>query len=365
MWNHSGRQMQGRDRLNNRHTQVRLAVVGAGLIGRRHVDAIGKSNAAVVAAIADPTDEARAFAAARDLPWFPDLATLAATARPDGVVLATPNQMHVAQGLECVAMGLPMLIEKPIATSVAEGMRLVHAASGAAVPVLVGHHRRHNPLIAAAREALDQGQIGRLTNVQATFWLMKPDDYFETHWRRMPGAGPVLLNAIHDIDLLRHLCGEVTTVQAMTSDDHRGFAVEDGAVVLLRFANGALGTLSISDATVAPWSWELTAAENPAYPVTGQSCYLLGGSRGSLELPNLASWRNQGVRSWWEPIDRTAIPVEDADPLIRQIVHFRDVIQGAAAPLVSGLEGLRTLAVVEAILSAATAGEPVHLPVLE
>ena len=73
------------------------------------------------------------------------------------------------------------------------------------------------------------------------------------------------MNLIHDMDLLRHLCGEVTSVQAFESNAARGIR-EDSAVILLRFANGALGTVTVSDTIVAPWSWELTTGgENPAY----------------------------------------------------------------------------------------------------
>ncbi len=335
---------------------VTLAVVGAGLIGRRHVAAIAASGSARLDAIVDPSPAAEIFAASAGATWFRDLAQMIAAQRPDGVILATPNAMHVEQGLECVAAGLPTLVEKPIATDVFDGLRLVDAAERAGAPLLVGHHRRHNPLIAAAKSKIEAGALGRIVAVNAMFWLMKPEDYFDADWRRQPGAGPVLINLIHDIDLLRHLCGEIETVKAMESSAVRGLKVEDSAALLLRFANGALGTVSISDTVVAPWSWELTAAENPAYPVTGQACYLIGGTRGALELPNLRLWRNVDKRSWWEPMESETIAVEPEDPLIRQIRHFADVIRGDAAPLVSGREGLRTLAAVEAVKLAARRG---------
>ncbi len=67
----------------------------------------------------------------------------------------------------------------------------------------------------------------------------------------------------------------------------RGNPIEETAAILLSFANGALGTFSVSDTTAAPWSWELTARENPAYPATGQACYMIGGTEGALELPGL------------------------------------------------------------------------------
>ncbi len=109
---------------------------------------------------------------------------------------------------------------------------------------------------------INEGKLGRLINVTALWQLQKPDSYFETPWRREPGAGFLLTNLIHDLDLLRYLCGEVVQVQAFTRNDVRGFANEDSAAVLLQFANGALGSLTGSDAVAAPWSWELDAGES-------------------------------------------------------------------------------------------------------
>ena len=86
---------------------------------------------------------------------------------------------------------------------------------------------------------------------------------------------------------MRALCGEVTAVQAIATNAIRGYAVEESAAVLLQFANGAVGTMSVSDATVAPWSWETTAGENPDFPKTGESCYRIAGTLGSISIPDL------------------------------------------------------------------------------
>ena len=89
----------------------------------------------------------------------------------------------------------------------------------------------------------------------------------------------MLIDLVHDIDALRFLCGEIETVQAITANEARGFAVEDTAAVLLRFRNGALATITLSDATPSPWCWDQTAGENPTFPRHDADAYRLSGSR--------------------------------------------------------------------------------------
>ncbi len=340
---------------------ARIAVAGAGLIGRRHAEAIRVAQGVALACIADPSPAAAEVAATLGVPHHTTLEDAIAAGGLDGAILATPNQAHLAGGLACIGAGLPVLVEKPLADSVENARQLVEAAQAAGVPLAVGHHRRHNPLIARAKALIDDGALGRIAAVHGSTWLMKPDDYFDVDWRRQPGAGPVYINLIHDVDLLMHLCGPITRVQAMESNAVRGFAVEDTAVILLRFASGALGTVTLSDTTAAPWSWELTARENPAYPATGQDCYRIAGTHGALALPELALWQHTEERSWWTPISATRFPVDTDDPLVRQAEQFGEVIRKGATPLVPGADGLRALQVVEAVKTAAATGAPVDL----
>ena len=164
--------------------------------------------------------------------------------KPEGVIVATPNQVHVENGLECVAAGVPVLVEKPIADDVASAIRLVEAAEARGVPLLVGHHRRHNPMIQAAKRAIEAGRLGAVLAVHGFCWFFKPDDYFDVSWRREKGAGPVLVNLIHDVDNLRYLCGEIVAVHAFESNAVRKHAVEETAVIALRFSSGVLGTVN-------------------------------------------------------------------------------------------------------------------------
>lgn len=340
---------------------LRLSVVGAGLVGQRHVSAITRSEDAVVASIVDPSDSAQQFATDGGYSRHQSLEALLSAERPDGIIIATPNALHLPQGLEVLDAGIPALIEKPLADDAASAAKLVAQAEACGVPLLVGHHRRHNPIIQAAKEKISSGALGEIVAVNGMCWLYKPDDYFNTKWRTQKGAGPVFINLIHDVDLMRHLVGEITAVEAFHANAVRGQEIEDTSVIILRFASGALGTLSVSDTIVAPWSWELTAAENPAYPETAQSCYFIGGTHGSLELPGLNVWAHEGHRSWWEAIHQTSFDVNSTDPLHAQIKHFCQVIRGETEPLVSGTDGLRSLQVISAIKRSAGGEKQVEL----
>lgn len=99
----------------------------------------------------------------------------------------------------------------------------------AGVPLMTGHHRRHNPLVQAVKQAIDGGRLGQVVSLHGTCWFYKPDSYFDIPWRREKGAGPVFLNLIHDVDLFRYLCSDVIEVQAIESNALRGNAVEETA----------------------------------------------------------------------------------------------------------------------------------------
>jgi predicted dehydrogenase len=157
------------------------------------------------------------------------------------------------------------------------------------------------------------------------------------------------------------LLGNVVSAQAYESNIFRSNPVEETAGILLRFENGVLATISVSDAIVAPWSWELTSGENPIYPRTEESCYFVGGTHGSLAIPHLDFWHSQDKRSWWEPIHRERLPVETDDPLALQIRHFCHVIRREEHPLVTGREGLNTLKVIIAVKESAATGQSVQI----
>ena len=336
-----------------------------GYVGLAHVAALEASPRCALSAIVDPSPAAAQAAERARVPLFRSLDELLAERRADGVVLATPNALHVPQALQCIALGLPVLLEKPVAPTVAEGEKLLRAIEAREARVLIGHHRAHSPIMAKAREVIDSGVLGRLVAVMGSAVFFKPDQYFaEAPWRKEPGAGPILLNMIHEVHNLRTLCGEIVAVQAFASRAVRAFPVEDTVAINLQFAGGVLGSFLLSDTAACARSWEQTSQENKAYPsYDDEDCYVIAGTNGSLAVPTmrLKTYARPEDRSWWKPFQTGVALVKREDPIRRQMEHFGAVVRGEAEPLVSARDGLANLRVTEAIAEAARSGRAVTL----
>jgi predicted dehydrogenase len=351
----------------------KLVVVGAGLIGRRHIELIAANPDTGLAAVVDPTPASIALAASLNVPHFNSLDALfiaSLAVKVDGVILATPNHLHAPGALTCAEHGVPALIEKPVADSLASGRQLMGVLASSKVPMLVGHHRRHSSILQAARKSIASGQLGRIVTVMGSAQFYKPDSYFtQGPWRSQPGGGPILINLIHEMDNLRFLCGEIESVHATASNAVRQFAVEDTVVMTLKFTSGALGTFTLSDTVAAPRSWEQTSGENTAYPrLPTQDCYFVAGTAGSLAIPTMRTWhyadgadKSAGEKGWWTPFVDGQLSVNAIDPLAAQLDHFCSVIAGRVQPIVSVADAMQSLMTVEAVRQSIATGQTVFL----
>lgn len=342
-------------------TQVRIAVIGTGAMGRKHAELLYHMPRADLVAICDPDPGSEPFAQSLETSCFADYKTMIAEAGPEAVVIATPTQTHESIGSDCAAMRCHLLVEKPLAADLDSAQKLVNSAQTAGVHLLVGHHRRYNPQVEAVREIIQSGRLGKIIGVNVLWMVRKPDDYYDRVWRKTAGGGVFLTNLIHEIDSLRYCCGEIERIYAEGSSTARNFEVEDTGSVSLRFCSGALGTILVSDAVPSRWSYEQSTDENPFYFRTDGDCYLFFGSEASMGFPSfeIIDFPDPAKVGWQHPVQRSRLKFSTRDPLIIQLEHFCDVIRGKAKPKITGTDGLQTLRVVHGIMESARRARPV------
>lgn len=346
--------------------KLSLLLSGPGLIGSKHAQLIAeRSDLDLVAVVAPPAEDNAEFARAYGAHFHHSMQDAFQAHDIDAALICSPNEYHHAQAMDCIAHKVPVLVEKPLTGDIAEARDLVEAAEQSDHPVLVGHHRTYSPLLLVARDFMGSDDFGKLVCVQGSALFYKPDDYFEDGpWRTKKGGGPILINMIHEIGIMRHLCGEITSVSATLSSAKRGFEVEDSAAILLNFEGGAIGTFLLSDAVASSKSWEMTAGENPAYPYfPNQDCYHFAGDNGSLDFPSMQTRSYTGTpdQSWWHGFTEARILVERQDPVARQLDHFVDVIRKKVTPVVTARDGYANMLVLEAIVEAAAHGTVVQI----
>lgn len=344
------------------HSPVRLAVVGTGLIGAVHAERVVGNPNTELAALCGLDDGAPGLAERLAVPLTTDFRDILVH-DVDGVIVATPNQLHAPMGTFFLEHGIPILVEKPIGDSVSAGIELCAAGSVAGVPILVGQHRRHNALVQRARGIIEE-RLGRLLGFTIMAAMRKPDSYYQPVWRRQVGAGPLLVNLIHEVDLLRFVCGEITAVQAVTRGLGRPWDFDDTAAIVAHIEGGAVGTLFLTESTPSPWSWESSVSDGMGFHNAEQDHAHFMGSEASLSFPSLTVWtydEGNGEPGWFSPLHASRAETTEADPYSRQIAHFASVVLGETEPMVSGADGLRSLAVVDAIIEAGSSGSVVEV----
>jgi len=342
---------------------LRLGIIGGGRMGGTHAEFIAREEHATLTGVADPYN--LSLAETYGVSGYADHRDLLAADDVDAVIIVNPNAVHVATALDCLSAGIPALLEKPVATSKADAARLAKALKDHGGRILVGHHRRHHPAVTAARDIIQGGGIGRVVAVSGMWLTRKDEGYFEQTWRRQRGGGVMLINLVHDLDLLRFLVGEVVSIQAAASNAVRGFEVEDTASVILEFENGALGSFVISDSVVTPWGWDQSTEDDPTFPYNpSSSCYSIAGTTGSLAFPQLTHYYHPGESSWTKPLSLRFDPKSTGNSYTNQLEHFIKVARGDLDPLVTVADATATLALIEAAGEAARSGQSVRIPLL-
>lgn len=339
---------------------IKLAVIGAGVIGKRHLLASTELDNIKIVGIADPFPAAQSVADEYKAPLFTTAVEMLDAVKPDGVVIATPTEHHLEPTLQSLDAGAHVLVEKPIMADLGECEQTIAKSLATNRHVLVAHQRRYYSLVTKARDILKQGKIGKLVSVSGQWTMRKPLDYYSADWRKKWQAGPILTNLIHEMDLLRYIAGDIVSVTAETSNDVLNYEKEDAAGIIVRFENGALGTFMLSDQSHTPWSWEQAIGENAAFPRTGKNAIRFMGTEGSLDFPNLRLWTSTaGDSNWTNGLVAEDIPMEMEDAYVNQLQHFGQVIRGDELPRVSAIDATATLRATLAVYESAASGSRV------
>lgn len=222
------------------------AVIGCGDVSVVHLDAIAHLPGIELVGVCDPDPGRRAaIASARGVPGFDDHRDLLEAVRPDVVHLCTPHDRHASLAIDCLDRGVSVILEKPLAHTPEEGQRLIAAAGRSTAKIGVCFQNRYNTTAQALHRLLTSGDLGRVLGGSFTvLWHRSADYYLNRPWRGTwaGGGGGLLMNqAIHTVDLLQWLMGEVTSVSGHAATRFLGdtIEVEDTAEFVTEHASGA------------------------------------------------------------------------------------------------------------------------------
>ena len=341
--------------------KTKLALIGAGTIGQRHLNAMSQVEEAELTAIVDNQPQVESMAVEMNVPFFHTTEEMLRVQQPEGVIVCTPTEIHLEPVLSSLNAGAHVLVEKPITSTMEEAQKIIKTSQTVSREVLVGHHRRYYGTIQETRAMIHKGAIGNLVGISGMWAACKADSYYEPSWRQLRSSGPVLINLIHEIDMLRYICGEITFLSARVTNGLRDHPKEETVAVLMEFEGGALGTFLLSDATPSPWTWEQATGENPNFPKSSQNVYRFTGSEASLEFPNLVLWKHENRNSdWHQKMYPQQIHIELEDAFVSQCAHFCAVICGSEEPRITASDATKTLEATLAVFDSSENGMEVR-----
>jgi predicted dehydrogenase len=333
-----------------------FALVGCGMIARFHARAISEIPGARVAALVSRTPaNGETLIRETGIPPCPTFATVDEAVKApgvDAVIITTPSGAHLEPAVTAAAAGKHVVVEKPLEITEDRCDRIVEACAEHKVQLCTIFPSRFGDANVALKAAVDAGKFGRLTlGETACKWWRSQAYYDDGGWKgtqALDGGGALMNQAIHNVDLLLWMMGDATHVCGFTATlAHERIEVEDTAVAVVHFKNGALGTI------------RATTSVHPGYPKT----IAVHGDKGSVEIE-----QDDVVR--WDFTPETAADLETrkrfaakvgasggaADPKAisheghrRQLADFVDAVRNHRPPRVDGREGRRSVALIRAI----------------
>lgn len=314
---------------------LRIGIIGCGGIGKTHLNAWIAAGYTPVALCDTTPGAAQALVGETGAQAYEDVATFLADAQLDIVSICTPPSTHCALAVQALTAKVHVLVEKPMAPTVAECNTMIAAADRANRLLSVGLCHRFQPHIQVMQQSIEEGLIGTPMMFRNRFAGVLPS--VETRWFSDPalaGGGVIMDTCVHSVDLFRFLFGDVRRVQASATtratDLGPALRVEDTAILTLTSLDGVIGVIEASWRT-PPGEWSV-------------SVY---GTSGTLTMDYntniLTHQRADGVS--------TTLPVVDADRFTAEVSHFAACVRGEAALRVTGVDGRQATAILCAAMA--------------
>ena len=344
---------------------MRYALIGCGRISPNHVMAAKNNNLEIVALCDIERKNAEDKIVKFDLDSdnvkiYEDYKEMLETERPELVAIATESGKHASIALDCINAGCNVIIEKPIALSIADADAIIKAGIEKGVLVCANHQNRFNKSIQEIRKAIEKNRFGKLLYGTAHIrWARNHEYYDRASWRGTweQDGGALMNQCIHDIDLLRWMMGdEIETVYGMTDRlIHPYIEAEDLGLAVVKFKNGSYGTIE---------------GTTNVYPKNLEETLYIFGEKGTVKAGGEAvniieEWKFSDYFGDEEIVKREC---SENPPNVYGFGHSKlynnviSAIKGEEALLVDGEAGKRALELVLAIYKSAAEGKPVTLP---
>jgi predicted dehydrogenase len=348
--------------------KIKYALIGCGRISPNHIEA-AKNNSDVIelAAVCDliPENIEKALTQTDSLALpinrYTDYKEMLRVEKPELVAISTESGEHAKIGLDCIEAGCNVIIEKPIALSIADATALIEAAERKGVKLCACHQNRFNKSISKIRSELEAGRFGRLLHGTAHIrWNRDRGYYTQAPWRGTwaQDGGSLMNQCIHNIDLLRWMMGdEITEVYAYTDRLlHDYIEAEDLGVAVIRFANGSYGVIE-GTSNVYPQSLEETLyifGETGTVKAGGKSVNIIE----EWHFPDTSKEEGDKIKAEFKETPKNVYGFGHT-PLYADVA---EAINQNRPPYVDGHAGKRALELVLAIYKSAAEGKPVKLP---
>jgi len=356
--------------------KIRTAVVGCGKVGHTHAAALASLPESEFVAACD-WDPARgqAFAARYGVRPYTDLRQMITEVGVQAVFVATPHPVHAAPAVEALELGAHVLVEKPLAASLRDCDAMLAASRKTGAKLGVISQRRLYEPVRRMRAAIDAGKIGRPALGTAVILGWRDEPYYRSDpWRgkwREEGGGVMVNQAPHQIDLLHWFMGPVEELFGYWENlNHPYIEVEDTAIAVMRFKNGGLGSIVLSNSQKPGIHGKVHVHGSDGASVgvqTDGGAMFIAGMSNVLEPPVNDLWTVPGeeaLLAGWQAEDRATFEAVNAAMhyhLLQDQDFLRAIIEGRD-PLVTGEEGRRTVEIFTAVYRSQRDGKPVRFP---